>query len=593
MRRRAMVLLLLRRAHTLLLRPRPQRRLATRRFAALRPLPRSRCDDVLDFWFAAQTKQHWFASTPSFDREVADTFGGDLAVIADADAAAVAAWAGGGDADAVLAHVLLWDQVARHVARVDADVDPAAYGPLAVAASRALLNADAADAWPASRQSFALMPLRHTFDARVLAGEVLPRLRAWAPGDDAGLWRRFEAATLKALLSAETAAGAPPARPPAPPRSWDAFADVLEACPPIRGDAAPEDRAGFTRLDAVRGAKGFLTSALRRDDAPKRLVVSVSGGVDSVVLLYVVARVLAAPEFSRVDLVAVHVDYGNRATSGREAEFVEAYCAWLGVSLWTRRVRGCPRGSVDRAAYEELTRAARFETYAAAAGDGGVVLLGHNRDDTLENLFSNVCKGRNYDELRGMRTEGAERGVATWRPLLGTDKAAIYAAAAFLDLPHLKDSTDPACDRGRLRDDWLPAVREKQPLLLPGLERLADHLAFLREAQNRETARYFAERVAYARDGDGFVESAALPLEAWMADAPPSFWVDAFHRLAAETPARPRPSNKALANFCDWLRRALPRRRPTTCELGAAFRAALEFRGDEAPVLTVRYLRAP
>ena len=130
-------------------------------------------------------------------------------------------------------------------------------------------------------------------------------------------------------------------------------------------------------------------------------------------------------------------------------------------------------------------------------------------------------------------------------------------------------------------------------LLLPGLERLADHLAFLREAQNRETARYFAERVAYAYTGDGAVASAALPLEAWMADAPPSFWVDAFHRLAAETPARPRPSNKALANFCDWLRRALPRRRPTTCELGAAFRAALEFRGDEAPVLTVRYLRAP
>ena len=267
---------------------------------------------------------------------------------------------------------------------------------------------------------------------------------------------------------------------------------------------------------------------------------------------------------------------------------------WLGAPLWTRSVRGCPRGSVDRAAYEELTRAARFETYAAAAGDGGVVLLGHNRDDTLENLFSNVCKGRSYDELRGMRREGAERGVATWRPLLGTDKAAIYAAAAALDLPHLKDSTDPACDRGRLRDDWLPAVREKQPLLLPGLERLADHLAFLREAQARETARYFAERVAYARDGDGFVESAALPLEAWMADAPPSFWVDAFHRLAAaEAPARPRPSNKALANFCDWLRRALPRRRPTTCELGAAFRAALEFHGDEAPVLTVRYLREP
>ena len=47
-----------------------------------------------------------------------------------------------------------------------------------------------------------------------------------------------------------------------------------------------------------------------------------------------------------------------------------------------------------------------------------------------------------------MRPVASERGVATWRPLLGVDKADIYAAAAALALPHLADSTDPACDRG-------------------------------------------------------------------------------------------------------------------------------------------------
>jgi len=54
---------------------------------------------------------------------------------------------------------------------------------------------------------------------------------------------------------------------------------------------------------------------------------------------------------------------------------------------------------VDRAAYEELTRAARFETYAAAAGDGGVVLLGHNRDDQRGKQPVDALSGENFKPL--------------------------------------------------------------------------------------------------------------------------------------------------------------------------------------------------
>ena len=140
-------------------------------------------------------------STPAFDREVEARFGASLAAIADADAAAAAAWAEGASDDHVLAHVLLWDQISRHCARVPgaATPPPADVGPPAVAVAREAV--DRAAAWPAERQAFLLMPLRHTFDAAVLEGEVLPRARAWAAGGGAGsekTWRRFEAAAAKA-----------------------------------------------------------------------------------------------------------------------------------------------------------------------------------------------------------------------------------------------------------------------------------------------------------------------------------------------------------------------------------------------------------
>ena len=51
------------------------------------------------------------------------------------------------------------------------------------------------------------------------------------------------------------------------------------------------------------------------------------------------------------------------------------------------------------------------------------VLLGHNRDDTFENLFANINRRQHYDELRGMTAISEERGVRRGVPLLAIDKS--------------------------------------------------------------------------------------------------------------------------------------------------------------------------
>ncbi len=169
-----------------------------------------------------------------------------------------------------------------------------------------------------------------------------------------------------------------------------------------------------------------------------------------------------------------------------------------------------------------------------------------------------------------------ERDVTTWRPLLSIDKSSIYEAASALKLPHLADSTDPTCQRGVFRDSWLPVVRDQQPLLLPGLEHLADHVSFLTEVW-REKCRDYVSKCE--RFGGG----ASLPVENWMTQAPSSFWVDVLRRLDAPH----RPSNKALENLQSWLRRQRLSRRSSTCELGAVMRA--EYVPDE-DVLRVYFL---
>ncbi|CAH0372161.1 unnamed protein product [Pelagomonas calceolata] len=549
----------------------------TPRCATFAPLPEDTTKDVLDYWFTdAEARQRWFASTAAFDHQVSDRYATTLSAISDADEADVATWAATAPLDDVLAHVLLWDQVSRHLARVS-DTDPSALGPLAMAASRATLSR--ADDLNAERQAFLLMPLRHSFDRRILEDEVLPLSRRWAKDaqdSERGVWRRFDAALCRALLKLKTKDGRP--QETDKPASWEPFSTLLASSPPFRADAFDVKPDAVGSLAAHKAAKKFLLERLE-DSNTTKLICSLSGGVDSVVLTYLVSRLLrTTPALKHLSLEAVHVDYGNRDTSRDEAEFVQAYASWLGVPLWLRSIDILQKSgdNVERAAYESVTRDARFWTYEEACGSDGVVLLGHNRDDTFENLFANINRRQHYDQLRGMTAVSEERGVRTWRPLLAIDKSMIYDAASALKLPHLADSTDPACQRGVFRDRWLPVVRDRQPLLLPGLEALADHVSFLTEVWREKCSEYVS---TCERFGGG----ASLPVESWMCDAPSSFWVDVLRRLEAPH----RPSNKALENLQSWLRRQRAARRSSTCELGAVMRA--EYVPDE-DVLRVYFL---
>ena len=115
------------------------RRLAPRCAAHFTPLEEQTTKDVLDYWFTEEARQRWFASTAAFDRRVADRYAATLETISDADEADVAEWATTAPLNDVLAHVLLWDQVSRHLARVG-DTDPASLSAVAMAASRATLG---------------------------------------------------------------------------------------------------------------------------------------------------------------------------------------------------------------------------------------------------------------------------------------------------------------------------------------------------------------------------------------------------------------------------------------------------------------------
>lgn len=186
-----------------------------------------------------------------------------------------------------------------------------------------------------------------------------------------------------------------------------------------------------------------------------KIIVSLSGGVDSIVALHI------AKKLSN-NVVAVHINYNNRIESMEELDFVNYYCNLLNVKLVYRTITEISR--LDcltnglRDIYEDLTKKIRYNMYDKLSDDNTYVLLGHNKDDCFENIITNITNKNNYENLSGMEILKTIDGINFWRPMLNIKKADIINYANFNNIPYLFDSTPSWSVRGKIRDNLKPVL---------------------------------------------------------------------------------------------------------------------------------------
>lgn len=223
---------------------------------------------------------------------------------------------------------------------------------------------------------------------------------------------------------------------------------TYDAAAICESDDKPESLAALR--DQVLSAQGSLkdiVDALRGIQEP---VVSLSGGIDSMVALTVLQVLGERPH-------ALHIIYGNRSMSSDEFSFIAAFCKRIVVPLSVYEIPHIRRESVDREFYESVTRDIRFSAYKTLATNKKV-LLGHIRDDCVENVWTNFARGIHLNNLTKMEANETQMDVHLWRPLLNIPKSAIYEAAAALHIPHLKNTTPSWCNRGKFREHFYAAT---------------------------------------------------------------------------------------------------------------------------------------
>jgi tRNA(Ile)-lysidine synthase len=204
--------------------------------------------------------------------------------------------------------------------------------------------------------------------------------------------------------------------------------------------------------------------------------MALSGGVDSVVLLHLMAALRS--EFA-LHLQAVHVNHGLSPNADAWEKFCSDACAALGVGFSAVRL------GLARVAGESLEAQARKARYAAledaaAEAGTGIIALAQHADDQAETVLLQLLRGAAAKGLAAMpewRCTGS--GCCYWRPLLQTTRKEIVEYARRHGLRWIEDESNAntTYKRNFLRAQVLPRLEEGFPGYRTSLVRAAAHAA--------------------------------------------------------------------------------------------------------------------
>ena len=219
------------------------------------------------------------------------------------------------------------------------------------------------------------------------------------------------------------------------------------------------------------------------------VVVGVSGGVDSICLLHLLAELSQLGPYT-IDLHVAHLDHALRPESAHDARFVQEFATTLGLPCTIETLATGQLANEARTAKRGIEAAARTARYSffervatnlTPAGQLPLVAVAHNADDQAETVLMNFIRGSGIDGLGGMRwisplPVAIDSAVQVVRPLLDAPRAEIEAYLARHNLRWKEDGTnsDTKFLRNRIRHELLPILKEINPDLLHTVGRTAD-----------------------------------------------------------------------------------------------------------------------
>ena len=216
------------------------------------------------------------------------------------------------------------------------------------------------------------------------------------------------------------------------------------------------------KISANRVFKGLINEL----QCAQQVLVGLSGGLDSTVLLTLLVDVLPADQ-----ITAVHVNHGLSSEADQWQEHTKKLCENLGVGYHGKTVTVMPTGG----GVEEAARKARYQVFQDLMEQDGILLLGHHQNDQAETIVYRLMRGSGPRGLSGIPTSRSIGPGKLYRPLLSWSKQHLmdYAIERQLDFVEDQSNQEVYYDRNFLRHQVVPLLAKRWPDYLQRLNGVA------------------------------------------------------------------------------------------------------------------------
>ena len=224
------------------------------------------------------------------------------------------------------------------------------------------------------------------------------------------------------------------------------------------------------------------------------VLIAVSGGADSVCLLYLLHTLSRAIGFK---LQIAHLDHMLRKGSSKDAEFVRCLGAKLGIPVVIAKIN--VRGLAKKGSLEEIARDARlgflFETARDIKADK--IALAHNLDDQAETVLMRILRGTGLYGLAGILPKRKLYGFTVIRPLIRVQRREIETFLKKKKISPRVDRTNlqDIYFRNKIRNKLIPLLRKQyNPRIKDALSNMAEGIAFDYDYLNQQALRLVKQK---------------------------------------------------------------------------------------------------
>lgn len=199
-----------------------------------------------------------------------------------------------------------------------------------------------------------------------------------------------------------------------------------------------------------------------------KLVVGVSGGSDSITLLYLLNKYKAKFD---IELVVCHINHLIREDSTDDEQYVENLCEKMEIDFFKTRVDVKRLAEKFKMGEEEAGRKVRYEFFDEIKHkvNANKIAIAHNMNDNAETMILNIIRGSGLLGLEGITSRDGE----IIRPLINCKKTDINEFCKENNIEYKVDSTNKEniYRRNIIRNELLPKFEEINPNIVEALSR--------------------------------------------------------------------------------------------------------------------------